>query len=700
MQTRRQQWRLDSHIMNARPFLGELKRRHVYRVAVGYGIAGWALAQGIAQVFPVFDISNWAIRLTVVLIALGFPVALVLAWLFDLTPEGIKRTNSVETAAVRGSPVGKLEFAAITIAVLLLAIGVVSYEYFLQPKRASSIESAHPLKSLAVLPFDNLSSDKENAFFADGVHDQILSDLAKIADLKVISRTSVMQYKTGIARNLRRIGDELGVAHVVEGSVQRAGNKVRVNVQLIDAHNDAHLWGQTYDRDLANVFAIQSEIAKAIADQLQAKLSPAEKSAIERPPTFDLIAFDQYTRAKTLILTTSMDVSADKALVQATDLLNSAVARDPSFYVAFCQLVGAHDRLYSVVGDHTPERLRAAEAALQRATDLRPDAPETHLARGAHLYYAFRDYKGALAELKLASIGLPNDPRVFAMTGFIHRRQGNYEEGLRALEQAVTLDPRNTFTLSQLSITYQLLRRYADRKAKLQRVLEITPDDVGEASEGAFVDFLWRADPAPFHQFIERLRAERPAALGEAADNWLDCALAQRDWVTAEKALTALGGNFWWVDNAVSFSRHFGEGLLARAMNDEARARKAFGAARAEQEQVVQKQKDYGPALCVLGVIDAGLGNKQAAIEEGRRAMELLPVEKDSVNGQAMRVYFALIAAWVGEKDLALQHLAVAAPTPGASLIASYGILKLSPFWDPLRGDPRFEKIVASLAPK
>ncbi len=686
--------------MNAKPFLGELKRRHVYRVAAGYVFAGWALAQGIAQVFPVFDISNWAIRLTVVLIALGFPVALVLAWLFDLTPEGIKRTNSVETAAVRGSPVGKLEFAAITIAVLLLAIGVVSYEYFLQPKRASSIESAHPLKSLAVLPFDNLSSDKENAFFADGVHDQILSDLAKIADLKVISRTSVMQYKTGIARNLRRIGDELGVAHVVEGSVQRAGNKVRVNVQLIDAHNDAQLWGQTYDRDLADVFAIQSEIAKAIADQLQAKLSPAEKSAIERPPTSDLIAFDQYTRAKTLILTTSMDVSADKALVQATDLLNSAVARDPSFYVAFCQLVGAHDRLYSVVGDHTPERLRAAEAALQRATDLRPDAPETHLARGAHLYYAFRDYKGALAELKLASIGLPNDPRVFAMTGFIHRRQGNYEEGLRALEQAVTLDPRNTFTLSQLSITYQLLRRYADRKATLQRVLEITPDDVGEASEGAFVDFLWRADPAPFHQFIERLRAERPAALGEAADNWLDCALAQRDWVTAEKALTALGGNFWWVDNAVSFSRHFGEGLLARAMNDEARARKAFGAARAEQEQVVQKQKDYGPALCVLGVIDAGLGNKQAAIEEGRRAMELLPVEKDSVNGQAMRVYFALIAAWVGEKDLALQHLAVAAPTPGASLIASYGILKLSPFWDPLRGDPRFEKIVASLAPK
>jgi serine/threonine-protein kinase len=686
--------------MNTKPFLGGLKGRHVYRVAVGYVIAGWALAQGIAQVFPVFDISNWAIRLTVFLIALGFPVALILAWLFDLTPEGIKRSGNVETVPVKNSRVGKFEFAAISIAALLIATGVLGYERLLQRKHDSLIEPGHRSKSLAVLPFENLSNDQENAFFADGVHDQILSDLAQIADLKVISRTSVMQYKSGIARSLRKIGDELGVANVVEGSVQRVGNKVRINVELIDAHNDTHLWAQTYDRDLADVFSIQSEIAKAIADQLKAKLSPAEKTAIEQPPTSDLIAFDQYTRAKTLILTTSMDMSADKALVQATDLLNSAVGRDPSFYVAFCQLAGAHDRLYSVAGDHTPERLRAAEVALQHAADLRPDAPETHLARGAHLYYAFRDYKGALAELETAKAGLPNDSRIFAITGFIFRRQASYPKALRALEQAVTLDPRNTFLLSQLSITYQLLRRYPERKATLERVLEITPDDIGEASEGAFVDFLWRADTGPLFTFIERLRAERPAALGEAADNWFDCALAKRNWTMAEQALTALGSNFWWIDNSVSFSRHFGEGLLARAMHDEARARKAFEAARAEQGQVVQKEKDYGPAICVLGVIDAGLGNKQAALEEGRRAMELLPVEKDSVNGEAMIAYFALIAAWTGEKDLALQQLAVAAPTPGASLIASYGILKLSPFWDPLRGDPRFEQLVASLAPR
>jgi len=509
-----------------------------------------------------------------------------------------------------------------------------------------------------------------------------------------------MQYKSGVARNLRKIAEELGVAHVVEGSVQRAANKVRVNAQLIDARNDAHLWAQTYDRDVADVFAIQSEIAKAIADQLQAKLSLAEKNAIEQPPTSDLTAFDQYSRAKTLIVTTSLNVSRNKSFTEAIELLNQAVARDPSFYAAFCQLVWAHDSLYTVLGDHTPARLAAAEAALQRAIELRPNAAETHLARAWHLYLAFRDYKGALSELEAARAGLPNDPRIPEMTGFILRRQGKHEEGIRASEQAVALDPRNPFTLSQLSLSYSYLRRYLEMKATYQRVLEITPDDVGAASNLAAVDLSWRADTAPFHQFIDRLRAERSAAVVDAADGWFMCALAERDWPVAEQALTALGSNPILADGAIVLSRQFGEGLLARAMHDEARARKAFTAARLEQEEVVQKQKDYGPALCVLGLIDAALGNKEAALQEGRRAMELLPVQKDSLVGQRLIAYFALIAAWAGEKDLALQQLAIAAPTAGGSDLASYGTLKLSPFWDPLRGDPRFEQIVVSFAPK
>jgi TolB-like protein/class 3 adenylate cyclase/Tfp pilus assembly protein PilF len=589
-----------------------------------------------------------------------------------------------------------VRWAEIGAALLVLGATIAAFVFLLH--RSTRAPLAMLDKTIAVLPFDNRSSDKENAYFTDGVQDEILTDLAKIADLKVISRTSVLQYKSGVARNLREIAQQLGVANVVEGSVQRSGNRVRVNAQLIDARTDAHLWAQTYDRDLADVFAIQSEIAKAIADQLQAKLSPAEKNAIEQRPTSDLTAFDQYSRAKTLMLTSSLG-SADKNLPQAVELLNGAVARDPSFYAAFCQLVDAHDWLYDDLGDHTPARLAAAEAALQRATALRPNAAETHLARGAHLCRAFRDYKGALSELEAARAGLPNDPRTLELTAYILRHQGKPEEGLRALEQAVALDPRNPSMLSQLAISYECLRRYPEEKATLQRVLEITPDDIAVASSIAFVDLDWRADTAPLHQFIDRLRSERPSGMGDTADIGFLCALAERDWGAAEQALTALGNNPFWGD-LITLRRQFGEGLLARAMHDEALARKAFVAARLEQEQVVQQQKDYGPPVCVLGLIDAALGNKEAALQEGRRAMELLPVEKDSISGQSVRAYFALIAAWAGEKDLALQQLATAAPTYGAAIATSYGMLKLFPFWDPLRGDPRFEKIVTSLAPK
>jgi len=289
--------------------------------------------------------------------------------------------------------------------------------------------TAVPEKSIAVLPFENLSEEKANAFFTDGVQDEILTDLAKIADLKVISRTSVMPYKTGTARNLREIAQQLGVAHLVEGSVQRVSNRVRVNAQLIDARNDAHLWAQTYDRDLADVFAIQSEIAKAIADQLQAKLSPAEKNAIEQRPTTDVAAFEFYSRAKDLILNTSFSAIGAQNLREGIDLLNQALARDPSFFAAYCQLAFAHDALYAVLSDHSPARLALADKALRAASQLRPDAGETHLARAYHLYSAYRDYDGALAELDLARGTMPNSPRIFELTGFIARRRGAHDQG-------------------------------------------------------------------------------------------------------------------------------------------------------------------------------------------------------------------------------------------------------------------------------
>ena len=551
-----------------------------------------------------------------------------------------------------------------------------------------------PEKSIAVLPFTNLSREEENVYFADGVQDEILTDLARIADLKVIGRTSVIQYKSGAARNLREIGEQLGVAHLVEGSVQRAGNRVRVNAQLVDARTHRQLWGQTYDRDLADVFAIQSEIARKIAEQLQAKISLSEKAAIEKARTTDLAAYDLYTRAENLLLT-SFSSDARTKLLEAADLLDQATAHDPSFFEAYCQLVQTHGRLYFLGYDHTPARLAMAEAAAKAAFRLRPDAGEAHLARAENLYHCHLDYDGALTELDIAQRSLPNNPRVFAVKGYVKRRQGRWEESTQNLEHAIDLDPRNFFMLQQIALSYGVLRRYIEGTTVWERALDIEPNDVNTKVALAAVQFHWKADTQPLHRVIDSIRANNPSVVPSIANDWLSCALAERDIAAAKNALDAFGETPL-TDYAVHLNRPLIEGLIARMTKDEDKARAAFTTARAEQERIVQAEPNYGPSLCVLGLIDAGLGRKVEALREGRRAVELLPVEKDAINGPLMIEYLAMIAAWVEEKDLACEQLATAVHPPST---VSYGQLKLLPFWDPLRGDPRFEKIVASLAP-
>jgi TolB-like protein/Tfp pilus assembly protein PilF len=689
--------------MNSGNFFAELKRRNVYKVAVAYAIVAWLLIQVATQVFPFFEIPNWAVRLVVLLLILGFPIALFLAWAFEITPEGIKRAEDVSPQESITKHTGR-KLVWLTVLLAVIAAGLLAFQ-LLRPKSATpagasttptTAASAMPEKSIAVLPFENLSRDPDNAFFTDGVQDEILTDLAKVADLKVISRTSVMQYKSGVQRNLREIGQQLGVAHLLEGSVQRAGGKVRVNAQLIDARTDGHQWAQSFDRDIADVFTIQSEIAKAIADQLRAKLSPSEKTAIERAPTSDVTAFDLYTRAKNILLTTSFNANVQPLYFQAAELLNQAIARDPSFFEAYCLLAYTHDNLYFLGNDHTPARLALAEAAIQSAFRLRPGAGEAHHARAENLYRGYLDFDGALAELEIARRTLPNDSRVPELIGYIVRRQGKHEEAVKYLQRALELDPRNFFILEQIALSYQLLHRYSEMAAVLDRGLSIKPGDLEIRTIRASVDLDWKADTRPLHQTIESTLATDPEAIKNVADTWFQCAIAERDPAAAERALVALGQNNLGNDS-VYLSPEFATGLIARMTKDETKARAAFAAARTKQEKLVQEQPNYGPVLCVLGLIDAGLGRTEEALREGRRAVELLPVTKDSINGAHMIEYYAMIAAWIGEKDLACEQLAKVVQMPGT---LSYGQLKLLPYWDPLRGNPRFEKIIAFLAPK
>jgi TolB-like protein/DNA-binding winged helix-turn-helix (wHTH) protein/Flp pilus assembly protein TadD len=582
--------------------------------------------------------------------------------------------------------------SAIAIACLLLAIAV----NVLLRERSSVTQSGMPKpeKSIAVLPFENLSNDREDTFFADGVQDDLLTKLANIADLRVISRTSVMQYRG--KRDIGEIGDALRVSHVLEGSVRKTGAWLHINAQLIDTRTDSHVWAKQYDGDLKDLFAIQSEIAQKVAERLHAKISKAERLAIERPPTADLSAFNLYSRAKSLLLVATSINNGKSNLLKAADLLNQAIAHDPSFFQAYCQLAHTHNVLYFLGYDHTPARLGLADVAIQTAFRLRPDAGEAHLVRAENLYRGYLDYNGTLAELENAEKNLPNSPQVLEMRGYILRRQGKQVEALESLKRAADLDPRNVLIMRQIAASYDNLRRYSEEKSVLERALSIMPNDVDIRIDLVRIQFEWKAEIQPLRELIDSIRTSSPSAAQSVADAWLLCALAERDATEAGNALIVLGETPF-TDDPVQLNSRLMEGVIARMLKDEAKAQLAFSAARSEQEKIVQAQPDYGPALCVLGLIDAGLGRKEDALREARRAVELLPADKDAIYGPTMIKYLAMIAAWVGEKDFACEQLAAAARIPGP---LSYGQLKLLPFWDPLRGDPRFEAIVASLAPK
>jgi TolB-like protein/tRNA A-37 threonylcarbamoyl transferase component Bud32/Tfp pilus assembly protein PilF len=550
---------------------------------------------------------------------------------------------------------------------------------------------------IAVLPFESLSSDKENSFFADGVYDGVSTKLAKVANLKVISHNSVAKYRG--ARNTQEIGRALNVAYVLEGSVRRDAGRIHLNAQLIDTRTDAHVWAQEYDRDLNDVFTLQSEIAQKITDQLGAEVSSTEKAAIQEPPTTDLVAYDSYLRAKDLINGIAFSTRAKEDLLQAVQLLDLAIARDPLFFLAYGELAGAHDRIYFLGFDHTAARLKLSETALQAIRRLQPQSGETHLALAQHLYWAYSDYDRARAELVIARRTLPNESRIPLLAGYIDRRQGHWEKSLEEMKQALELDPRNFSILQQISGTYEALRRYNEMATTLDSALAIAPKDIPNRVRRASVDLQSLADPKPLHNTIETILAQDPGTAPVLVDQWLRLALRERDPAATDRALAAMpsGGGGCYDDN-VPFPDGWCRGLAARFRGDEPAARTAFTSARKELEQTVRSQPDYAAALCALGVIDAALGNKEDAVREGERAVELMPVSKSAVEGSMLIQYLAVIYAWVGDKDRAIERVAQAANLPGGVL--SYGHLRHDPLWDPLRGDPRFEAIVASLAPK
>jgi TolB-like protein/Tfp pilus assembly protein PilF len=600
----------------------------------------------------------------------------------------------------RGRPV--LTAALLSTVALALGFGIWSLSRQLAPELiglSASAEAAAlavlPEKSIAVLPLANLSEDKQNAFLADGVQDDIRTALAKVADLKVINRTSVNTYAAGTRRNLREIAQTLGVAYVLEGSVRQIGGKVSINAQLTDARSGAPAWEQGYERDLADVFAIQSDIVQRITSQLQATVSPKEKAAIDERPTKDLAAYGLYVRAKALIATISLNAQINEKLREAVQLLDQAIARDPDFFLAYCQLASAHNYLYFFGLDHTPARLALADGALKTVIRLRPDAGETHLARADFLYRCYLDYEKARVELAVAQRALPNNSELFELAGYIDRRQGLWNESARSLQRALALDPRNFFMLQQIALSYQEFRQFQAMAAALDRALVLIPRDLDTQITRASVDLEWRADPRPLRESIQTILAENPTTAPDLAAEWFYLALCERDPVAVTQALAVIPASGTAAD--LNFPRSWCEGVAARTKGDAAAAQTAFLAARAELERTVSDQPGYAPALCVLGLIDAALGRKDEAIREGRRAVEMLPITKDSIDGAELVKYLGVIYALIGEKDLAIQQIGATLQIPST---LSYGNLKLHPYWDALRGDPRFEKIVADLAPK
>jgi TolB-like protein/Tfp pilus assembly protein PilF len=655
-------------------FFEELQRRKVYRVAAAYIIASGFIIQIGSAVFPAWELPNWTLRLVVVLLLIGFPIALILAWAYDVTPQGIRATPAPTTHRRRNI-------------YLLVAAGIIVSSvagFFLLP-RASARKVD---KSIAVLPFENLSDEKDNAYFADGMQDDILTNLSKIGDLKVISRTSVNSYRDNAGRNARDIGKALGVATLLEGSVRRVGNRVRVNVQLINADNDEHIWAEDYDRDLTDVFAIQSDLAQKIATALQAKLSPNERARLNQRPTENSEAYLLFMQAEPYA--NGQEMFTENYL-KAEQLYKQAIKLDPNFAAAHACLSMVESWAYHTF-DPTPARREKARASADEALRLQPDLPEGHLALGFAYYYGDRDYDRALAEFEIARRDLPNDAQAYMAIGAIQRRQGKWTESIANFEKAVALDPKNAGFLYNLGFTYVAIKQYEAADKMFDRALEVAPQSFSSRALKGVIAILWKGDVEAAEKQLALSPVRDANGLVTSTEIWV--LILGRKYSEALREIEQFHGEVFDAHGGRA-PKAFFEGLIYLCQGDKTKAMTALEHARAIAEQLVQESPNDAPRRAILGEILAALGQKESAIAEGKRATELLPESEDAFDGPQITGRLAQIYALTGESDEAFRLLDHLLGVPNGLTIA---MLKLDPAWDPLRKDPRFQALIDKYA--
>ena len=649
-------------------FFRELKDRKVYRVALGYAVVAWLVIQISATVMPVYHAPEWILPIFITAVAVGFPVALVLAWAFDLTPEGLKRAEGADREpAIPSRNKAWRQTESVTV----------------------------PAKSIAVMPFENRSEDKANAYFADGIQDEILTLLSKIADLKVISRTSTQQYQSR-PRNLREIAKQLGVATILEGSVQKVADQVRVNVQLVNAQTDSHLWAETYDRKLTDIFSVESEIAKGIAESLQAKLTGREEQALAVKPTNNLEAYDAYLRGLSFDARFHFSIGDRDLGLKAVGFYERAVQLDPKFALAWARLSRAHAVFYFVPGDETTVARRdAAKSALENAQKLQPSSPETQLALGYYHYHVLRDYGLAKTTFGLVGKMLPGSSEVPAALAFVARREGHWDESVVYSEQALALDPRNVQLLNEAAVTYAELRQFPTALKLYDRALDIVPDEPGVMALKANIH-LAEGNLEQAGKLLSQINAQTPSTITLMTK--MTQLRLERNYAEAIQFLQARLVQFHSASDTDKVITQVILAVTQRLAGDTAGARVAAEQACNTLEHLCKNQPDNYVFAGMLSLANAALGEKNSALKEAQRAIKFLPSAKDRLYGPACEENLALIQTMFGENSQAIPTLGRLLQTPYSSFF--YGqtpvtpaLLRLDPYWDPLRGDPAFQKL-------